>query len=130
MDRVIWLPGWEMQCCGKPFSVGSTVTWSVGPGYADWLEANVLGSEARRLTDFYDAHPSDPSTVHDVAGTVARIDAVMCRYAASPGADPRHLAPVLGSATIESRSEADGRQPEDHDVRVFFAGYVVTVVEP
>lgn len=26
----IWIGGWQMQCCGKPFRLGSRVAWTLG----------------------------------------------------------------------------------------------------
>jgi hypothetical protein len=27
----IWMAGWQLQCCGEPFSVGETVEWTLAP---------------------------------------------------------------------------------------------------
>jgi hypothetical protein len=34
---VVWVDGWQMQCCGTPFAVGSQVAWTLGE--ADYLIA-------------------------------------------------------------------------------------------
>jgi len=128
MERVIWVAGWEMQCCGEPFSVGSRVTWQVGRRDLDWLVDNVLGPDAPTVTDWYEGHPADEAGLVDATGTVGKIDAVFCRYAPRPGGNPKFRSPVPGSATIEARTKANGWEPENEEAR--FAGYVVTVTEP
>jgi hypothetical protein len=127
MERVIWIAGWEMQCCGKPFALGSSVSWPVAqrPDNQEFL-TTILGPAATRVTHWYEAH-EDPPRAADAEGTIATIDAVYCQYASIPGRDPRYKAPVPGSLRTEARSAGDGWEPAPDGF--YFAGYVVTVVE-
>lgn len=29
MSERVFIDDWQMQCCGEPFTVGSTVTWTI-----------------------------------------------------------------------------------------------------
>lgn len=44
MGMTVWIDGWPMQCCGKPFRLGSRVAWTLGAADPDWLEA-MLGEQ-------------------------------------------------------------------------------------
>lgn len=59
-----------------------------------------------------EGHHTPPSDVAStVTGTVRRIWAVSCRYAAQPD-DPRVLHPVPGSAVLKKLTTATGHEPE------------------
>jgi hypothetical protein len=122
-----------MQCCGDPFSVGSTVSWTVMRPDREHL-ASVLGDdEAARVTDAEEHHGGDEGRESwEVTGTVRSIEAVVCRYAPHGGSDSRTLYPVAGTAIITTLSAADGWEsdidgPED-DLQ--FVGYVVGLDVP
>jgi hypothetical protein len=44
-----------MQCCGKPFSLGVEVAWTLGAADPDWLEM-VLGTRAQQTVDAAEDH--------------------------------------------------------------------------
>jgi hypothetical protein len=53
MGMTIWVDGWQMQCCGEPFRLGSQVAWTLRAADPDWLEA-VLG--AQQIVDAAEEH--------------------------------------------------------------------------
>jgi hypothetical protein len=127
VGRVIWITGWEMQCCGEAFRLGSTIEWPVSDPDVDWLDL-VLGPDAAEVTDAYDGHPTTGVPVRWLTGNVVSIAAVFCRWGPTPGGDPQIHSPLRGSATVEVRSLANGWEPESDVAR--FAGYLAEVAEP
>ena len=88
----IWVDGWQMQCCGEPFRLGSQVAWTLRAADPDWLEA-VLG--AQQIADAAEEHHGGvPEDTMPTRGTVTHIAAVHCRYAPRPGSESRTIYPV------------------------------------
>lgn len=120
MDLVVWVDDWQMQCCGDPFSVGSRVSWKLGPPDLDWL-ATVLGPvQVDRAEDHHDLFTADTPATEAV---VRAISAVHCAYAPKPGEDLPGLYPVRGSGVLTPVERADGREKDQGDKR--FSGYLV-----
>jgi hypothetical protein len=127
VSMTIWVDAWQMQCCGEPFRIGSTVAWTLRDASPDWLET-VLGAEAARAVDAAEEHHGGvPEDTEPVSGTVTRISAVHCRYAPQPDGDPRALHPVPGSAVLTDLKSANGWTADRGDER--FAGYIVQLAE-
>ena len=125
MVELIWVDGWQMQCCGEPFAVGAHVEWQLDDAPdLDWLEAALEPAIARRISyseEHHDDPPDDRPLRH---GTVVAIQAAFCRYA-PVGLDERMLYPVAGSAVLREVSRADGNVRDRSGER--FNGYVVEV---
>jgi hypothetical protein len=109
--RTVWVE--ELDCCGEPFALGSTVTWelhSVDDGERGFLRA-VFGEDiAARITDGYERHGAyEPTT--DVVGVVRRIEAVSWQIDPladdSPETDALGLYAKPGSLVIEARATAE-----------------------
>lgn len=63
-ECALFYDAWQMQCCGKQFSVGDKVNWTcVVPTHPE-----VAGG---RLVDFYEDHHKD--FTHKITGTVTKI---------------------------------------------------------
>lgn len=122
-EMSVWVEAWQMQCCGKPFTVGSRVSWTLRPADADYLE-NMLGAEAGgAIGATEDHHGADLDKVPATAGTVTAIAAVHCRYAPAPDRDERMLYPVASSGVQTAVQMADGWTADGDDLE--FAGYLV-----
>src|SRR5665647_3806107 len=82
MTELIWVDGWQMQCCGKPFAVGAHVEWRLNDAPdLDWLKAALEPVIARRIS-YSVEHHDDPLGDHPLRpGTVVAIQAAFCRYA-------------------------------------------------
>lgn len=106
-----------MQCCGAPFAVGSVIQWTVVTADVDYLAA-VLGSaaDAAEVTDAEEHHSDGNEALTRVAGTVQSIIAVHCAYGGNGY-------PLPGTARVESKTGADGWEPELSGRA--FVGYVV-----
>jgi hypothetical protein len=122
VESRIWVEAWQLQCCGDPFEVGQPVSWTVTSAVdREYLE-NVIGAEAAAaVTDHEDHHDVAGGDVRPLSGTVTDIAAVSCHFALQG----RALYPVPGTAVVETRSRADGREHEDGSLR--FLGYIVTL---
>jgi hypothetical protein len=118
----VWVEDWQMQCCGQPFAVGSTVSWTLRTTGCDGLAA-VLGERVAQTVDAVEEHHGRvPENTPETKATVTSITAVHCRYAARAG-NPRDVHPVPGSAVLSTARRADGYVPKQCGLR--FIGYLV-----
>jgi hypothetical protein len=115
VTKTVWSA--DMMCCGEPFAVGSTVTWtlySLGDGERRFFTA-VLGKEmSDRLTDIEERHDFSGSTdappTELAEGVVRSIEAVS--WQAHPLADDSPVTDALalyalpGSTVIAAQSSA------------------------
>ena len=124
----MWIDDWQMQCCGDPFAVGSTMTWSTVPvtdttGFAVFLDPAVAAS----ITDHEERHPYNDHEVnelHEITGVVTSIDAAFCRYVTNNGISE----PAAGSGICEPRSQVtNGWESRPGDEELSFVGYLVMV---
>jgi hypothetical protein len=123
MDITVWVDHWQMQCCGKPFSRGSQVAWTLGPADPEWLQA-VLGANRQQTVDAAEEHHGGvPEDTVPTEGTVIWIAAVHCRFAPKPSGDSRTLYPVPDSGTLTEVDSADGWTADRGDEK--FTGYLV-----
>ncbi|WP_157548714.1 DUF6578 domain-containing protein [Nonomuraea candida] len=121
MNGNVWVDDWQMQCCGEPFQIGSTVSWTLHPADRDWL-TRVLGEETAATIDWSEEHHSDESPdALRVEARVIGISAVHARVELLPGENIHH--PVGGVLT--PTTSADGWDPDRGDLK--FTGYVVTL---
>ncbi len=121
MKRV-WVDGWQLECCGVPFSTGSKVSWKLKPVDRNLLETILGGSEAARITHAEEHHGDEVAGGGRVVGVVRRIHAVFCRYEL-PTPEAIAMTPVRFSGVVRQRRVAEGREPPDDDRR--FLGYIV-----
>jgi hypothetical protein len=123
-ERIVWVDAWQIQCCGEPFAVGSTVTWELSRTVDRDFLGSVFGEAgAARITDC-EEHHGDALDADPLVGVVRSIERVSCSYAPEDD-DSNVLSPVGGSAVLSAVQHADGWEPETDDVR--FVGYVVTL---
>jgi hypothetical protein len=130
MSMTVWLDGWQMQCCGEPFQVGSVVSWNLTPLTDPIHLPGTLGDDGARVTHTENHHgPDNPDGTVLTVGTVEAIQKAFCKVAPMPGDDSSFSVPVPGSgwrSTRTSASSADGDEGEDDDTH--FLGYVVEIV--
>ena len=120
---IVWVDGWQMQCCGEPFSVGSRVSWTLCPTDTDYVD-HMLGAEAGGAIDAAEEHHGGVREgTPETTGTVTAIAAVHCRYAPVPGKASRMLYPVASSGVQTAITTADGQIPDLPGLK--FAGYLV-----
>jgi hypothetical protein len=114
MEITVWMAGWQMECCGTPFAVGSKVSWHLLPDSdVSWLEP-VVQVTVDAVEDHHGGTDAPPTTA-----TVVSIATVHYRC------DP---APVVGSAVtkpvhsaLKWNDDLDGRR---------FAGFLVRLHTP
>ncbi len=109
----VFVGGWQLDCCGKPFGVGSTVTWDV---HAD--EPN-SGRDIPRFVE--DHHGSaDESVLCEVTGEVLDIAAISNRLVSVPGSrSMTNDAADVGEEPIE-RAERFHRPPDGYTAMGFW----------
>lgn len=75
----VWLSGWEWECCGDPFTVGSTVTFSCHPPQGNWFVEQFGADFAASIALVEEHHDDggDDRPVQALAGTVRSIHAVV-----------------------------------------------------
>lgn len=122
-ERLVYVEGWQMECCGNAFSTGSVVTWTVAPVDHDFLDV-VLGEELSAQVTDVEEHHHDPeaTTVQRLNGVVRSIRSVSCSYAKPDGASA--LYPVKNSAALTDVSSTDD---DRSTTGLVFLGWLVSV---
>ena len=118
--RRVWVDGWQLECCGTPFAVGSQVSSMLKPVDREFL-GPVLGHAEVALINDAEEHHGDAVDDPPVAGVVRSIQAVFCFYELRDGANFR--TPVVGSGVIIERPAAEAR--DEYDGGRTFLGYIV-----
>jgi hypothetical protein len=119
---IVWVDGWQLQCCGQPFTVGSRVAWTLCPTGTDYVD-HMLGADAGRAIDAAEEHHGGvPEGTPETNGIVTAIAAVHCRYAHVRDGDML-LYPVASSGVRTTVNVANGWAP--NRLALKFAGYLV-----
>ena len=119
----VWVDNWQMQCCGKPFNIGSRVAWTLKRVDTDWL-ATVLGADTANMVDAAEEHHGGlPDDAPVTVATVSAINAVHCRLEPMAGGDSQTYYPVSDSGVVSPVPSADGWTPDRGELQ--FAGYLV-----
>ncbi|MFH8367427.1 DUF6578 domain-containing protein [Streptomyces sp. NPDC018031] len=116
----VFYQDWQMECCGKPFSVGEEVSWQVVPlDPADRSGPVPAGSVAGPLYA-QAGHPVWPGRPEPLTGRVSRIRVVTQGFEA-PGPEDRTFRPVPGDFSLRQVDtcpkwfrrdvDGDGRRP-------------------
>lgn len=127
----VWIPDWEMECCGEPFAIGDFVQWpAVSVDRSDWLERLFQGT--RIVVHYsYGAHGNDGDhtlIIRQVAGRVDRIDAVTSAVDRTPIDAIGDLIEIAeGQATRHPISRVHRRPPMESTETSEFVGYLVTL---
>ena len=120
----VWVDAVDQQCCGEPFSIGSTVRWTLVEPDHEYIDPMFRPDDSVEIDRVEDRHGSDPDAPR-TAGAVLSIRSVRVRYARSPK-DKRVLFPVPGSAELTELDRANGAELWSRD----FAGYLVEIRTP
>ncbi len=107
----IYYPAWQMQCCGKPFRVGSKILWTC------YRTKSVRNGTA---IFFYEEHHLGQT--HCVNGTVTRITAEMCE---SPKAEGKLTRDKMIYNELSDANGWESERPDDESTRRSFMGYIV-----
>lgn len=72
---LVWVDGWQQECCPEPFVVGSQVEWEVASATdGDWLSREVGDELAAQVTHVEDRHELHvDGELRVVVGRVERI---------------------------------------------------------
>ena len=113
----VFYESWQMECCGRPFAIGDSVSWLV-------LRETELNSpvDVGRIDYCYEAHSSAWEELFVLTGRVEQIDVLYQRYEPSKE-NPRYLVPV-GGMTIPAE-KAEGFEQDRDGMKA--TGYVVTL---
>jgi hypothetical protein len=123
----VWVEEWQHACCGEPFSIGSTVRWTLAEPEREYLDPLFRRDLAVRVDREQDRHGVLTDLDAPVtAGTITAIRSVRVRYAPVPGEDERVRAPVPGSAELTDVDRSNGDEMRSRS----FAGYLVELVTP
>src|ERR1700761_1410621 len=111
MELTVWVDGWQLQCCGEPFAVGSRVSWTLAPAPREG--AAVLLGDTVTVDGAEEHHGGVPDDAPVTAGTVTGISAATRPLSGSGEA--------AGPLAIQRVRRADGRERAGE----FLAGYLV-----
>lgn len=114
-DCTVLYEGWQMQCCGNPFSIGDEIEWTVFV-----FNRTVVGIDSK-IDYIYDAHYETENGLYILQGTVDRIDALFTKY--EPSLD-NPIMQIPASGSLRSVSKADGCE-EDIGELVFDSYFIV-----
>lgn len=108
--------GWQMECCGQPFSIGDVVKWDV------FAFNKTLNDVTQTIEYIYDAHYETSDGLLTLQGTVYQINAIYTKYKSSTD-NPQFLIPV--SSLLKSIVKADGDEEEMNGMT--FNSYIVVL---
>lgn len=108
--------GWQMECCGQPFSIGDVVKWDV------FAFNKTLTDVTQTIEYIYDAHYETSDGLLTLQGTVYQINAIYTKYKSSTD-NPQFLIPV--SSLLKSIIKADGDEEEMNGMT--FNSYIVVL---
>ena len=120
----IWIDDWQMECCGKPFAIGDTVTWSLSAQVDSERLLRILGATPR--VHYAEDHHGLKADAQPIRGVVGSISAAYARFRRDPETDVP--APVAGSSTLHAVTSAR-RFPRRLE-GIEFVGYLVTLEVP
>lgn len=76
-EVIVWVDGWQMQCCGKPFDIGSIIEWNVRTNIDFELSPiEDLGT----INYYYDDHADSNTVISVLNGEVTEICKVYHAY--------------------------------------------------
>lgn len=110
---VVWVDGWQMQCCGEPFSVGDTIRWTVGEPLST-THVGLIPSIGIKVDHTEEHHGSATAAV---VGTVQSIRLV---HDLPPGHER--------SLRSEWTHSADGQEGTTNSGRERLRGYLVRLL--
>jgi hypothetical protein len=119
----VFVEGWQQECCGKPFRVGSKVSWWLVAPDADreWFDI-ALGV----VIDADEEHHGDqPKGAPKQSGVVRSIRGVAVTLQPDPDARDLIFGAVAGSAVLTRLRRSDGREMRWMSTDRYFMGYLV-----
>lgn len=108
--------GWQMQCCGQPFSIDDMVKWDV------FVFNKTLTDVNQAIEYIYDAHYEKSDGLLILQGIVHQINAIYTKYK-SYADNPQLLIPV--SNLLRNVVKADGYEEEINEMT--FNSYIVVL---
>lgn len=121
----VWVDGWQMQCCGETFEIGSEIVWTLrADPDTQWMSSVMDENLVGTITHAEEHHGDLPEGWPATKGLVMSICAVYCKDLPSC-TDANRLEPVAGSGLIRQVNRADGWEDEVDGMR--FGGYVVEI---
>ena len=119
MKCVVFYESWQMECCGKAFSIDDTVKWLVYK--TEQINTPV---DIGRIDYCYEAHSSNWQNLFVFEGKVETIRILYEQYKPTPN-DLRLLVPVNGELVEAKRAEGFDKKLNDMEA----SGYVVVLNE-
>lgn len=121
----VWVEAWQIQCCGDPFEIGSSIQWEGLTTDGEFLET-FLGPKVAGTVTFAEERHADPDVeLMSLSGRVAAVSAVFGQFAPA-ASNSKMLLPVEGSGVVHERKRATGW--EDEVEPQYFLGYIVDLV--
>lgn len=118
---VVWVDGWQQECCGDAWALGSKVAWTVERSNTDYFQPLF---DPPVTIDWHEEHHAESSAgLAKLEGIVLTIQGVQFDYAPRNGDARAVLHAVPGSARLTPLSRAAGEELRWD----CFAGYLVTV---
>ena len=104
---IVWVDGWQQECCGQPWAIGSVVDWALTPVSQEHRLTALFSAEAGVLLDTREEHHGGlGDDTERTRGTVIAVRAVQGRQESKDGGDDLFLVP--GSARLTPLTHSNG----------------------
>ena len=113
---IVWIDDWQIQCCGDPFKVKDTVTWTVVKWNFD--TSNIKGLD--KVDYYYENHDVED---FELIGTVEHIQCIYQKYTLDTKNNV--YIPTEGILKDFKKEIATGYEENLNDFQ--FTGYLVTL---
>lgn len=116
-DCTIYYESWQIQCCGKPFSVGDSVGWTV-------CSPSKIKNAHGVMLDFDEDHHGFPT--HRIEGVITKIIVERSEFPKGMKETWYDRANVIHEE-IQTANGQESSLPDDESTERTFWGYIVTL---
>lgn len=118
----VWIDNWQMQCCGKPLTVGAEASFDVMAVDRSFFDP-IFGRDVVSSIDWAEERHSPELELQRVSGRVTGIEGAFYHHRLRT--DGRLYEPIAGSGRTERLESADGDE-QSADGHTFM-GYIVEI---
>ena len=117
MNTKVFYDLWQMECCGKPFKIGDTITWLVIKN----------DNRIEGINYYYEAHSDDCKNLYVLDGIVEKIFVSYEEYKLETGSHHNILIPIPGTNELVEVNNSDSY--EEYKDKKRANGYLIELKE-
>lgn len=115
VGALVWVDGWQLDCCGDPFGIGDAVTWLLKPATTSWF-VEMLGEEIGSRVSHAEERHDESAIATEQRGRVVsmrRVYLTMWRHTPQsvtwfPAEGSAELVDVVHTSDADSCAVPDG----------------------